>query len=112
VSAPETQQRLPCYWGLWERLKGGAAVDLDHDRDNFLLWFEGDPLGNNNALVAERRSDLSRRKFGPGYSSESVARCLDHLAKGWDSPQVPRYRPFAEKHNTKEEDFCDTRKRD
>ena len=78
---------------LYELLKDGEATTIAHGGSAYTLRFMGEPTGSNNYLsVVDGRGQ--QKRFGWGWSSEQVWRALAHLEKGWDSEQVPAYRPY------------------
>lgn len=78
---------------LYELLKDGAETTISHKGETYTLRFIGDKTGSDNYLSV-RDGRGQERRFGWGWGSEQVFRALEHLERGWDTPQVPRYRPY------------------
>jgi hypothetical protein len=78
---------------LYELLKDGEATTITHTGSTYTLRFVGTPVGSDNYLSVTNQ-DGEEKKFGWGWGSEQVWRALEHLEKGWDTKQVPRYHPY------------------
>ena len=87
-------------YSLYELLKDGDLVDVEHKGKTYTFGFKGDRIGAYNYLLVTD-SNGQQKRFGRGWGCEQVWRALDHLKKGWDEEQVPRYRSY---DNSKEED--------
>lgn len=85
---------------LYELLKNGDAVDVEHEGKTYEFVFRGEPFGAYNYLSVTDSTGQQKR-FGRGWGSEQVWRALEHLEKGWDEEQVPRYSSY---DKSKEED--------
>ena len=81
---------------LYELLKDGAEATLTQQGRSYKLRFRGTPVGSENHL-AVTNEDGEVKKFGWGWGSEQVWRALAHLTAGWNTRQVPPYRPYNEK---------------
>ena len=81
---------------LYELLKNGAEATLTQQGRSYKLRFRGTPVGSENHL-AVTNEDGEVKKFGWGWGSEQVWRALAHLTAGWNTRQVPPYRPYNEK---------------
>ena len=77
-------------YDLYEQLKDGATVGVDHGGKNYEFVFVGERTGTRNHLSVTD-SNGEEKRFGRGWGSEQVWRALDHLKKGWHEEQVPRY---------------------
>ena len=80
---------------LYEQLKHGNPVLIQHQGTQYKLQFIGGPLGANNYLLLT--SDKVWKQYGWGWGSEQVWRAIENLAAGLHTPQVPRYRPYNER---------------
>jgi len=78
---------------LYELLKDGAETTLTQQGRRYKLRFRGTPVGSENYL-AVTNEDGEVKKFGWGWGSEQVWRALEHLKAGWNTRQVPVYRPY------------------
>lgn len=87
-------------YSLYELLKNGDPVDLEHGGKTYEFVFRGEPVGAYNYLSVTDNNGQQKR-FGRGWGSEQVWRALEHLEKGWDEEQVPRYSSY---DKSKEED--------
>jgi hypothetical protein len=87
------------HYKIYELLKDGEATTITHKGTTYTLRFMGTPVGSDNYLsVVDGRGQ--EKRFGWGWGSEQVMRALDHLEQGWDTEQVPRYRPYNPKKET------------
>lgn len=78
---------------LYDLLKDGKEATINHQGNTYTLRFVGQPTGSENYLLVKDRRGQEKR-FGWGWSSEQVWRALEHLERGWDTPQRPPYRPY------------------
>jgi len=78
---------------LYNLLKEGAETTLFHEGSTYKLRFVGNPVGSNNYLAVTNHNG-EVKKFGWGWGSEQVWRALEHLKAGWNTRQVPVYRPY------------------
>lgn len=85
---------------LYDLLKEGAETTLFHEGSTYKLRFVGNPVGSNNYLAVTNHNGEEKR-FGWGWGSEQVWQALGHLERGWNSPQVPGYRPYNEAEEAK-----------
>jgi len=94
---------------LFELLDDGEAHTITHNGETYTFQFMGERIGDENYLSVLNGRGQEKR-FGWGWGSEQVWRALDHLKKGWDTPQVPRYKPYDEKdENRAEQVFLDVK---
>jgi hypothetical protein len=77
---------------LYEQLKNGEPVVLAHKETQYRLQFVGKPVGSDNYLLVTDGNKSNR--YGWGWGSEQVWRALEHLKAGWNTRQVPVYRPY------------------
>jgi hypothetical protein len=77
---------------LYEQLKNGEPVVLAHKETQYRLQFVGEPVGSDNYLLVS--DGTNSNKYGWGWGSEQVWRALGHLKAGWNTRQVPAYRPY------------------
>ena len=77
---------------LYEQLKNGEPVVLAHKETQYRLQFVGKPVGSDNYLLVTDGNKSKR--YGWGWGSEQVWRALEHLKAGWNTRQVPVYRPY------------------
>ena len=80
-------------YSLYELLKDGDLVDVEHKGEHYGFAFKGEPIGAYNYLLVTD-SNGQQKRFGRGWGSEQVWLALDHLKHGWDEEQVPRYRSY------------------
>ena len=78
---------------LYELLKDGDLVDVEHKGKHYAFAFKGEPIGAYNYLLVTDSNGLQKR-FGRGWGSEQVWLALDHLKGGWEEKQVPRYHSY------------------
>lgn len=84
---------------LYELLKNGQPTTLSHNGSTYTLCFVGQKVGSDNYLSI-RDVDGQEKRFGCGWGTEQVWQALEHLSRGWDSQQVPPYRPYNEAEET------------
>ena len=77
---------------LYEQLKNGEPVVVAHRNTDYRWQFVGKPVGSDNYLLVTDGKKSNR--YGWGWGSEQVWRALDHLKAGWNTRQVPAYRPY------------------
>jgi hypothetical protein len=85
---------------LYELLDDGEAHTITHNGETYTLRFVGERIGSESYLSA-LDSHGQEKRFGWGWGSEQVYQALNHLEKGWGTPQVPRYKPYDEKAETR-----------
>lgn len=81
---------------LFRLLDDGEAHTITYGGKAYTFQFMGERIGSENYLSVKAGNGEEKR-FGWGWSGEQVWRALDHLKRGWDTPQVPRYRPHDKK---------------
>ena len=94
---------------LFELLDDGEAHTITHNGETYTLRFMGERIGSESYLsVLDGRGQ--EKRFGWGWGSEQVFHALNHLEQGWDTPQVPRYKPYDEKAEERgEKDWVDVK---
>jgi len=94
---------------LFHLLDDGEAHTITYSGKTYTFQFMGERIGSENYLSVKASSGEEKR-FGWGWGYEEVWRALDHLKKGWDTPQVPRYETYDEKdENRGEQVFLDVK---
>ncbi len=88
---------------LYELLKEGKATTLEHEGETYTLQFVGQKTGSDNYLLV-RNSKGEEKRFGWGWRVEQTWHVVNHLEKGWDSKQVPRYSVYNE--SAEVESYC------
>jgi hypothetical protein len=84
---------------LYDLLEYGEAITITHKGTTYTFRFMGERIGFYNYLSVTNQ-DGEEKKFGWGWDSAQVFQALNHLEQGWDTEQVPRYRPYNAKKET------------
>jgi hypothetical protein len=77
---------------LFSQLDDGGPVQVEVNGVAYRMQFEGDRYGGDNHLVVSA-SGKSRR-YGRGWESTLVFQALEEMQRGWQQPQIYRYKPM------------------
>jgi hypothetical protein len=95
----------PNEWVLYkEHLSGNQPYTLVYKGISYTFQFHGPVTGSDNWLEVTREDGVAK-KFGWGHGTAEVWRAFSHMDKGWDGPQIPRYREYVEKAEARYQEY-------
>ncbi len=78
---------------LFRQLNDGGPVQVEVNGVAYRMQFEGDRYGGDNCLVVSASGKA--RRYGRGWESTLVFQALEEMQRGWQQPQMYRYKPMA-----------------
>ena len=78
---------------LFEQLNAGDPVEVTVEGVRYRMQFKGERFGGCNYLVVSVEGQ-TRRKYGWGWESSLVFQALEEMKRGWEHPQMYKYRPM------------------
>ena len=80
----------PDGYTLFDRLHDGDLVEVRVKGKVYRMQFEGSRYGGDNKLVVTCGTEA--RWYGRGWESVQVFEALEEMQKGWEQPQMYRFR--------------------